>query len=94
ATANHTHARWVDASGKLDGKLSGVTIFGHPANFRYPQAIRLHPDMPYWAFAPVIDGPFPFNPGMKYKSRFRYYVHKGDADLGEIERMMNEWITD
>ena len=85
SNANHSHARWVDASGKLNGRVSGATVFGHPGNFRYPQAIRLHPDMPYWSYAPVVDGPFTLAPGKPYKSRFRYFVHVGilDADLGE-----------
>lgn len=92
ASANATHARWVDASGKLNGQVSGATVFGHPSNFRYPQSIRLHPDMPYWAFAPVVDGPFTLVPGKPYKSSFRYFVHAGTASVDAIEKVNANWI--
>ena len=92
ASANHSHARWVDASGKLNGQVSGATVFGHPANFRYPQAIRLHPDMPYWSYAPVVDGPFALAPGEPYKSRFRYFVHAGAVNAGIIESVNANWV--
>lgn len=85
SNANHTHARWTDASGILDGKLSGATVFGHPTNFRYPQSIRVHPDMPYWCFAPVVDSAFTLPPGKPYRSRFRYFVHSGAANISTIE---------
>jgi hypothetical protein len=91
-SANATHARWVDASGILNGQLSGATVFGHPSNFRYPQSIRLHPDMPYWAFAPVVDGAFTLPPDKPYKSRFRYFVHAGAANAESIENVNSNWI--
>ncbi|MGB8193049.1 MAG: DUF6807 family protein, partial [Chitinophagaceae bacterium] len=86
ASANHTPARWVDASGKVSDKTGGITVLGHPSNFRYPQAIRVHPDMPYWCFAPVVDGAFTLAPGANYKSAFRFFVHDGVADTTAIEK--------
>jgi hypothetical protein len=90
-SANHTHVKWVDVSGMLDEKMSGLTVFTHPSNFRYPQAIRVHPEMPYWAYAPVVDGEFKLAPGKTYKSRFRFFVHEGAPDRKVIEKIMKEW---
>lgn len=92
SNANHTHARWTDASGKLNGKLSGATVFGHPTNFRYPQSIRVHPEMPYWCFAPVVDSPFALPPGIPYRSRFRYFVHAGAPDVKAIESVNADFV--
>jgi len=91
SAANHTHARWVDASGMLKNKIAGVTVFNHPSNFRYPQAIRVHPNFPYWAYAPVVDGPFTIDPKKKYFAQFRYYVHNGMPDLNMIERLESDY---
>lgn len=91
--ANATHARWVDASGKIDEGIAGATVFNHPSNFRYPQAIRVHPTMPYWAYAPVVDGPFFIAPGAFYRSKFRYYVHDGKASPEVIEKLYAAWAT-
>jgi hypothetical protein len=85
STANHTHAGWVDASGKIDGNEAGVTIIGSHNNFRYPQAIRVHPDMPYWCYAPMVDGAFTLDPGQSYRSNYRFFVHEGTAEQGMIE---------
>jgi Methane oxygenase PmoA len=89
--ANATHARWVDASGEVDGEMNGVTIFNHSSNFRYPQGLRVHPSMPYWAYAPAVDGTFTLNPGVAYHSRFRYLVHRGKPDTNLIEKLRRDW---
>ena len=85
--ANHTKASWVTASGKIAGKTSGVTIFGFPENFRYPQSIRVHPTMPYWVYAPMVEGEFYIAPGASYKSKFRYYVPNGESDIEVIRNI-------
>ncbi|HYF31325.1 MAG TPA: PmoA family protein [Chitinophagaceae bacterium] len=93
ADANHTKARWVDASGKVNGKLNGVTILADVGNFRYPQSIRVHPDMPYWCFAPMVDGAFALVPGGLYKSRYRFVVHAGQPDVKGIELKWKDWVN-
>lgn len=92
SNANHTHARWMDASGKIGDEISGATVFGHPANFRHPQSIRVHPEMPYWCFAPVVEGPFVLPPGKPYISRFRYFVHAGATDKNTLEMLYTDFI--
>jgi hypothetical protein len=92
SAANATHARWVDAFGLIDGAVAGAAVFNHPANFRYPQAIRVHPSMPYWAFAPVVDGAFTINPGETYRAQFRYYIHDGPVDRFMLEAIEKDWI--
>ena len=91
SSADATHARWVDAWGKVDGVIVGTTVFNHPSNFRYPQALRVHPVMPYWAYSPVVDGAFYIAPGDVYKSKFRYYVHEGQSSSEIIESLFRSW---
>ncbi len=90
--ANQTHARWVDAFGLIDGAVAGAAVFNHPSNFRYPQAIRVHPGMPYWAFSPVVDGAFTINPGEYYRAQFRYFLHDGPVDKYLLEMVEKDWI--
>lgn len=96
SAANHTHAKWVDASGRIGNDTAGVTVFGHASNFRYPQPIRVHPQMPYWVFAPMVEAGFSIAPGAYYRSKFRYWVHQGLPNLMEIkkwERDFNEPVN-
>lgn len=93
SAANHTHARWVDASGLINGQAAGATVFDHPVNFRYPQAIRVHPTMPYFVYSPVVDGAFTINPGTWYRSQYRYYLHQQMPDTADIERVEKDWVV-
>ncbi|WP_375586489.1 PmoA family protein [Cyclobacterium xiamenense] len=92
-SANHTHASWVTAFGEVDGKTAGATVFGFPSNFRYPQAIRVHPTMPYWVYAPMVDGEFTIAPGETFTSHFRYYLHQGPPDKAVIDRINNDLLN-
>jgi Methane oxygenase PmoA len=90
SNADGKRAAYVSASGAIDGKASGVTVFGFPANYNYPQPIRVHPSMPYWGFAPAVTNKFSINPGQLYNSAYRYFVHDGNPDTAAIKQLNNE----
>lgn len=71
---NHTRANWVAFSGKIDGQDVSAAVFCSPENFRAPQHVRIHPNKPYFCFAPMVEGPFKIVPGEKYVSRYHYLV--------------------
>lgn len=80
---NHTRPNWVALSGSLEKQRVSLSVFCHPKNFRAPQHVRLHPNKPYFCFAPAVGGQFKIEPGQKYVSRYRYLVtsEAADADL-------------
>jgi hypothetical protein len=90
---NGKRARWVEMHGQIDGKPAGVAILGHPANFRAPQPVRLHPQKPYFCFAPMVLGSFQIEPGTTYTSRYRCYVHDGQVDASATERVWYDYAT-
>lgn len=71
---NAQHARWVALSGELEGSEVCVVVGGHPDNFRAPQATRLHPTKPYFAFSPCVDGEFVIDRQQPYHARFLYLI--------------------
>src|SRR6516165_2049997 len=83
--------RWVDLHGAIGGRVSGVTAMDHPGNFRYPQPARMHPDKPYFCFAPNILGDFAIEPGKPLAARYRYFVHDGTADAAAAARMWHDF---
>ena len=88
---NHTRPNWVAFTGKVDGQYVSATIFCSPQNFRAPQHVRIHPNKPYFCFAPMVDGPFKITPGTKYVSRYRYLVTSHAADVNNIQKHWDEY---
>lgn len=77
ANGNHSRPKWVAMHGPTPAGELGVTIMDHPNNFRYPQPVRLHPQMPYFCFAPCVQADFAIEPGKPFTSRYRFYVRDG-----------------
>ncbi|WP_442510055.1 PmoA family protein [Novipirellula sp. SH528] len=88
---NGSHVKWVDLSGRVDGELCGVAMLSHRNNFRFPQAVRLHPSKPYFCFAPMVDGDFTIEPEENYVSHYRYIVHDDAPDADAIEQKWTEF---
>lgn len=88
---NHSRPHWVAMTGKIDGEEATVAVFGHPENFRAPQPVRLHPEKPYFCFAPMVTGEFRITPGAPYTSRYRYLVTSAKADRDLIERTWEDY---
>jgi hypothetical protein len=89
---NHSRPRWVAMYGPVDGEICGVVVMNHPDNFRYPQWVRLHPTMPYFVYAPMVQQPFAITLAKPYVSKFRYLTYDGTPDRDAIEGSWKEWI--
>ncbi len=83
---NGSHVKWVDLFGRVDGKLCGVAMLSHKDNFRFPQAVRLHPSKPYFCFAPMVDGEFTIEPSETYTASYRYIAHDDSPNAESIEQ--------
>lgn len=88
---NHTRPDWVAFSGKIDGQDVSAAVFCSPENFRAPQPVRIHPNKPYFCFAPMVEGEFKIAPGRKYVSRYRYLVTSKPTDASMIEKHWNRY---
>ncbi|NNJ24723.1 PmoA family protein [Alienimonas chondri] len=88
---NHTRPDWVSLSGRLDGQDVSFTAFGSPDNFRAPQPVRLHPDKPYFCFAPMALGQFRIEPGREYVSRYRYLVTSDRVDADTATKFWRDY---
>jgi hypothetical protein len=92
-TGNHTRPKWIDLSGEVGPAHApcGVALLDHPGNFRFPQPVRIHPDKPYFVFAPMVEGPFEISPGQPYVSRYRFVVHDGLPDAAALARSWDDY---
>lgn len=88
---NHTRPNWVAFSGKIDGQDVSAAVFCSPRNFRAPQPVRIHPNKPYFCFAPMVEGPFKITPGKQYVSRYRYLVTSKAVDVDMFQKHWDEY---
>lgn len=86
-----TRARWAHIGGHSDGELAGVAILGHPSNYRFPQPMRIHPDEPFFNYAPTQLGGMSIEPGSPYEARYRYITYDGEPDVDLINRLWRDY---
>jgi len=89
--AHAQKSRWFDMWGKIDGADCGIAVLCHPSNFRAPQPMRVHPNEPFFCYAPQQGGDMEIKPGDTYVSRYRFVVHDGPPDRNELERLWNDY---
>lgn len=88
---NETRARWNYFGGSVEGSPAGIAMLGHPDNFRAPQPLRLHPEMPYFTFAPSQLGLWTISPGHPYEARYRFVTFDGHPDPDVLDRLWADY---
>lgn len=85
-SSNHSRPEWISAFATINDSLVGLAVLDHPDNFRYPQPVRVHPEMPYFCKAPMVGQAFNLPPMGSYKARYRVLVFDGAPDKQIITR--------
>lgn len=82
-------ARWVDATGMLEGSPAGVVILEHPGNAFEASAWYLFDNSkyPFWFAnpAPLFAKAVSLKKGESMKQRYRIIVHDGSWGSAEVE---------
>lgn len=86
-----TRAKWAHIGGESDGELAGIAILSHPDNYRHPQTMRIHPEEPFFNYAPAQLGDMSIEPGTPYIAKYRYITYDGEPNPDEIDRMWNDY---
>lgn len=88
--ANHTRPFWTAMFGELEQGIGGWAAFDHPENFRYPQPVRVHPEMPYFCLAPMVDYRYALAPGEPMQLRYTIVTFDGEPNADVLDRMKPE----
>lgn len=89
-SANHSRPSWTAMYGELTNGTAGIATIPYPSNFRAPQWVRVHPDMPYFSVTPTVGGDFSIAPGEIYESAFRFVVFDGEPDIAVLNQLQEE----
>jgi len=90
-TANTMKGRWCYVGGKAENVIAGIVIMCNPSNFRAPQPMRVHPEEPFFCYAPSQGGDFKIVPGKPYVSKYRFIALDGPPNPTEIEAFWNDY---
>lgn len=97
-STDNTRARWIIVYGQLpDNDEGGIVMLSHPANYNYPEPLRIwdknanggRGDV-FANFAPTKDKDWLLEPGKKYILKYRLVVFNGKFDKDRAE---NVWKT-
>lgn len=91
--ANHERMRWVHLWGQLPSGPAGLTVLGHPENFRAPMPVRVHPNEPYVSFMPAQLGEFRIEPGKPYVARYRFVAFDGAPDRARLDALWHGYAV-
>ena len=70
-----------------------TAILCHPANYRFPQPMRLHPSEPFFCYAPQQLGDMEIKPGEPYIARYRFVTADGAMTQAEIDRLWDDYAA-
>jgi hypothetical protein len=88
---NHTRPKWCDIRGQVEGKPAGIALMTHPANFRFPEPLRIHPTMPYMVYTPQVLGAFEIKPGQPHQVQYRFVIHDGALSPQTLDRLWQDF---
>jgi type 1 glutamine amidotransferase len=95
SNANSTRARWIDVNGvsATPAGTSGILFMTNPANYNYPEHLRIWPTgmnggqaNVYVNFNPAQDRDWDLEPGHTYALQYRMLVYDGKLDANTANR--------
>ncbi len=89
--ANGTRSRWCYMGGTTPQGMAGIVILCAPENYRFPQPIRIHPDEPFFCYAPSQLGDWVIQKSEPYVSRYRFIILDGSPNQQQIENWWRDF---
>jgi len=69
--ANHTIPKWVSMYGQIGETTMNLVVIPLSNNPEFQDYVRVHPDLPYFCFTPVVEKGFDLKPSETFKARYR-----------------------
>jgi len=88
---NHSRPWWCDLTGPVGDRTAGIALFTHPANFRAPEPLRIHPTMQYMVYTPAHLGDWAIEPGKIHRSSYRFVFHDGELPKETFDQIARDF---
>jgi len=96
-------AKWVDYSGRVEGKLLGVAMFDHPDNPRHPTSwhartyglcsANIFGKRHFERLPNKNAGNYTLKKGQSLTFKYRLYWHIGKGESKKIEAQYRQWVA-
>jgi len=89
--ADGSKARWCIVQGEIDNDYAGVVMMSFPANYNFPEPLRIWPENQYGRgdmfanFCPTKDMDWLLKPRQNYLLRYRFLVYNGSIEKQKAE---------
>ena len=96
--ADGSTAKWFFVQGTLDNDYGGAAIMSYPANYNYPEPLRIWPENSnkgemFAMFAPTKTKDWLLKPGQTYTLKYRFVVFNGHLTTEKVESAWNYFVT-
>ena len=91
ADGHATRARWCHVGGMVEGDSAGIAVLGHPDNLEAPQPMRIHPQEPFFNYAPSQAGEFRIAPQKVAVWRYRFVTYDGAPDPELLDALWEDY---
>ncbi|MCB0685973.1 MAG: PmoA family protein [Saprospiraceae bacterium] len=95
---NATRAKWCDVRGPSNAGKSGILFMTNPANYNFPEQLRIWPtgtnkgvDNVFVNFNPAQDRDWELEPGKSYTLKYRMFVYDGDISPEKANLIWNDY---
>ncbi|GAB6394799.1 MAG: PmoA family protein [Bacteroidales bacterium] len=93
-----TNARWIYVTGTTQTGRSGLLFMGHPANYNFPEPLRIWDQNAnsgrgdaFINFAPTKNKDWELQPGGHYILKYRILAFEGDMTTERANRLWNDF---
>lgn len=89
--ADASTARWCMVDGAVNNGHSGVLFLSYPANYNFPEPMRVWPEKMngrgdvFFSFSPTRNKDWPLEPGKTYALKYRMLVYEGQLSAAQAE---------
>lgn len=90
---NASRPVWTALSGPVGSRRPQIAVLDHPSNFRHPQPVRLHPEMPYFAISPMIEGEFEVSREKPFEARYAIAVASESLPAERIDALQRAFAA-
>lgn len=91
---NASRPNWTALSGPVGPRRPMIAVLDHPSNFRHPQPVRLHPDMPYFAIAPMAEGEFEVSREQPFVARYGIVIASDAIARERLDALQRAFAAD